>query len=356
MAEKEDDDDNESQEEVSWLASAVTEMDISNGSRGLAQPDDGFATPIPPTRVRTSSPSSSSALTIKAASAAASRIQSKTATAAAAAPTKLNPASGIFPPYLDPKRLRSPPNLPIRLPPTPKTLLDNQSDFFPDDSISAAISPSAPHHSVMNREMMKALWKHVQRRQPFAQSASAKLQAVVGVRNETPFEVPIMTPPVQPSPPNAPQRAPPSGGARGGIGQWNTSAAARGRPSNDLRGSGRGKGRGQQGHPSLGQSRSFDYSSGNLQSASAHGQDYILPLRAPLSGQPRFVNKQTGEGLREYLLSRGGELGSIRRELKSISFFDSTPDIRTNSPKSTKLAEYENTGPMYRCTYYETDL
>ncbi|RFU26028.1 hypothetical protein B7463_g10317, partial [Scytalidium lignicola] len=240
-------------------------------------------------------------------------------------PAKLAPPADIFPPSLDPTKQFPPPKLPIRIPPTPITLSNNKSDFF-----SPLISPPiAPHHPVVYREMMRKTWKHVERRQPFAQSASAKLQAIVGVRNETPFQVPET--PVPPVVLNLMRQS-----------RDQNNRFARDGFLNNIRGYGRGPGQVGVGGVGIGV--------GGPQ----RGGGYDIPLRSPIG--MHVVNKYTGAGLREFLLTRGNELGSGRRELKSISFFDCTPDIRTNAEKSVKLAEYDNRSPRHRCNYYEVDL
>ncbi|KAK0103715.1 hypothetical protein ONS95_005722 [Cadophora gregata] len=86
-----------------------------------------------------------------------------------------------------------------------------------------------------------------------------------------------------------------------------------------------------------------------------------LPFRSPLSpispwgfGQ---VDEKTGKGLREWLLSRGKETGTQRkRECRTISFHDFTPDMRTGEHANDLVAHYNGGGLHERADVYEVDL
>ncbi|KAH6713515.1 hypothetical protein BKA61DRAFT_457145, partial [Leptodontidium sp. MPI-SDFR-AT-0119] len=57
------------------------------------------------------------------------------------------------------------------------------------------------------------------------------------------------------------------------------------------------------------------------------------------------VDEKTGKGLREWLLSRGKETGTQRkRECRSISFHDFTPDMRTGMHANVLVAHYSGGG------------
>lgn len=68
------------------------------------------------------------------------------------------------------------------------------------------------------------------------------------------------------------------------------------------------------------------------------------------------VDKDTGQGLREFLLQKGKEGGMSKRECKSISIHDFTPDVRTLQHTNVLLAHYDVKDPGERCDVYEVDL
>ncbi|TGO89458.1 hypothetical protein BPOR_0108g00050 [Botrytis porri] len=55
---------------------------------------------------------------------------------------------------------------------------------------------------------------------------------------------------------------------------------------------------------------------------------------------PPSVNPHTGEGLRAYLLSRASITGSVKRECRSISFHDFTPNVRTGEFRNQLLVHF----------------
>ena len=79
-----------------------------------------------------------------------------------------------------------------------------------------------------------------------------------------------------------------------------------------------------------------------------------MASRSPLGFH--VVDKETGKGLREFLLQRGKEGGMRKRECRSISFHDFTPELRKGSFRNVLLAHYgvENAGERIDC--YEVDL
>jgi hypothetical protein len=68
------------------------------------------------------------------------------------------------------------------------------------------------------------------------------------------------------------------------------------------------------------------------------------------------VDPQTGKGLREWLLSKGKEFGMRKRECRSISFHDFTPDMRNNSWSNKLLGHFVGEGARERVDFYELDL
>jgi hypothetical protein len=77
------------------------------------------------------------------------------------------------------------------------------------------------------------------------------------------------------------------------------------------------------------------------------------PLNSPK------VDTETGKGLREWLLSKGKEFGMRKRECRSISFHDFTPDMRNNLWSNKLLGHYsvgEGREGRERVGCYEVDL
>lgn len=68
------------------------------------------------------------------------------------------------------------------------------------------------------------------------------------------------------------------------------------------------------------------------------------------------VDQETGKGLREFLLQKGTEMGQQKTDLKSISFHDITPDMRTGEFQNQMLGHYDVDGIGERCVYYEVEL
>jgi hypothetical protein len=78
---------------------------------------------------------------------------------------------------------------------------------------------------------------------------------------------------------------------------------------------------------------------------------------SPLSSPQ--VDPSTGKGLREWLLSKGKEFGMRKKECKSISFHDFTPDMRNNNWSNKLLGHFavgEGLGARERVDFYEVDL
>ena len=68
------------------------------------------------------------------------------------------------------------------------------------------------------------------------------------------------------------------------------------------------------------------------------------------------VDPNTGKGLREWLLSKGKEYGMRKRECRSISFHDFTPDMRSNGWSNKLLGHYAANSAGERVDFYEIDL
>ncbi|TGO65673.1 hypothetical protein BOTNAR_0075g00230 [Botryotinia narcissicola] len=67
---------------------------------------------------------------------------------------------------------------------------------------------------------------------------------------------------------------------------------------------------------------------------------YESPTQTQRPFFPPSVNPYTGEGLREYLLTRASMTGSVKRECRSISFHDFTPDVRTGDFRNQLLVHF----------------
>jgi hypothetical protein len=76
----------------------------------------------------------------------------------------------------------------------------------------------------------------------------------------------------------------------------------------------------------------------------------LSPLNTP------NVDPQTGKGLREWLLSKGKEFGMRKKECRSISFHDFTPDMRNNNWSNKLLGHFVGEGARERVDFYEVDL
>ncbi|PMD35020.1 hypothetical protein L207DRAFT_638481 [Hyaloscypha variabilis F] len=158
---------------------------------------------------------------------------------------------------------------------------------------------------VRARKALKVLEDHLRDRMPFVQLSSKRMQAVMGVRNNFPFDLPdtkrssaSICMPTSPS------------GLDAGL---------------SLRTASR--------NPST-----FKF----MNPLSPHNSPYVDP--------------NTGKGLREWLLSKGKEYGMRKRECRSISFHDFTPDMRSNGWSNKLLGHYAANSAGERVDFYEIDL
>lgn len=173
-----------------------------------------------------------------------------------------------------------------------------------------------------NKDALKTLEAHIKDRTPYAQLASARLQAVCGVRNDNAFDLPEfpkrnLSPSMQSlydMPKQHLASFPKSNGDKGGV---KVKAAAR--------------------------------NSGGITRIDS-GVGFV-----PKSPIAPTVDKETGKGLREFLLQKGKECGMRKRECKSISFHDFTPDMRNGLHKNILLGHY-GVEKGERVDIYEVDL
>ena len=75
------------------------------------------------------------------------------------------------------------------------------------------------------------------------------------------------------------------------------------------------------------------------------------------SGVEREVEKETGRGLREYLLLKGKEGGMQKKiSCRSLEFYDFTPgDLRTSRPRNVLLSRY-GAERGAKVDFYEVEL
>jgi hypothetical protein len=169
--------------------------------------------------------------------------------------------------------------------------------------------------------------EHIKARSPYVGLASTRLQAVMEVRNDTEFELPQSLP-----------STPISASLRAASGP------------NVLT-------------PSMKRVFSTDFLSGPLKRARSDGDlaaryncdGTLSGSQKTLEAVGRTVDKETGRGLREYLLQMGKEFGMRKRSCDSITFLDFTPDMKSNIPEVDML-QHLTESKGYRIDVYEVDL
>jgi hypothetical protein len=170
------------------------------------------------------------------------------------------------------------------------------------------------HDETRNEEALKQLEAHIKQRVPYVQLASSRLQAVMSLRNEMPFDLPP-----------APKLMSASPAFR------NVQRASVGMDiDTDAGVKAKSRTRGVGGVREVGRA-----------------------IKRPL--KMHAVDKATGRGLRAFLLARGKEIGQRRRECMSISIHDFTPDVRTAAYQNVLLGHYA-VGKGERVVAHEVDL
>ncbi|CCD53611.1 hypothetical protein BofuT4_P136560.1 [Botrytis cinerea T4] len=279
------------------------------------------------------------------------------------------------------------PSVPCRLEPHSPVL-----DHLTAQYIAQGPHPQVPHvnHAAVDqRNASHILRKHQDDRAPFVRAASRRLQAVVGVRNDLPFDLLMGTGVHDAS--NLVVRRDGAlvdlglknlgrreedvsgGGDEGGfeIGEDLTAARNNGGTSGESFGNNReSMAMGMDANTNANEAHnanttaqypqdlhtSFDTfrspsntSSYFSSSSSSHHQQTPQkaapnpPFSDPPATPPFFppsVNPHTGEGLREYLLQRASMTGSSKKECRSISFHDFTPDLRTGEFRNELLVHF----------------
>ncbi|TGO37783.1 hypothetical protein BHYA_0089g00220 [Botrytis hyacinthi] len=279
------------------------------------------------------------------------------------------------------------PSVPCRLEPHSPIL-----DHLTAQYIAQGPHPQIPHvnHAAVNqRTATHILNKHQDDRAPFVRAASRRLQAVVGVRNDLPFDLLMGTGKHDASNlvvgrdgtlvdlglKNLERREEVMRGAEAAAGDESGNGEDLARDGGVLNGEDFGNSREnistdrdmntnananeahntnttaqylQDIHASFNTLRSSSHIPSTHDSSSHHQQTtpqkstpnptYESPTKTPFF--PPSVNPYTGEGLREYLLSRASMTSSVKRECRSISFHDFTPDLRTGEFRNQLLVHF----------------
>ncbi|KAH7397606.1 hypothetical protein BKA64DRAFT_753169 [Cadophora sp. MPI-SDFR-AT-0126] len=282
-----------------------------------------YAPSYPPTTSNMPSPFHNSPLTTQHSS-------SQSQTHSHSLPTLTTP----FPPPLP-----GPPNLQIRLRPQASVFSDldtalsqkeDQEGLPPmlDESRMVGkgrVEVEEGEEELSAREARMALDEFARNRTPYVVLASQRLQAVLGEKNTLDFELPDV--PLNHTP------------------FLHRLAANSSNQTNNL-------------SPGFSPRNHFSSASGpDRRKDSGIG----LSSRSPLSPISPWgfnqIDEKTGKGLREWLLSRGKETGTQRkRECRSISFHDFTPDMRTGEHENVLVAHYNRGGLHERADVYEVDL
>ncbi|KAA8574826.1 hypothetical protein EYC84_004071 [Monilinia fructicola] len=202
------------------------------------------------------------------------------------------------------------PSVPIRLEPHSAIL----------NHLVARYNAEGPHpqiahvsHAIVDQvSASEKLGKHLSDRMPFMRAASQRLQAVIGMRNDLPFDL-LM-----------------------GTGQHDAENLVLG-PDGGL--------------PPPDTYKIFTTPSTpdhhppatNKNAPPQEGEAREAREVYPVQTNPFFppsVNPNTGQGLREYLLTRALITGSKKRECRSISFHDFTPNLRSGEFRNELLEHF----------------
>ena len=231
--------------------------------------------------------------------------------------SSLNPPVVCFP-----NPLRSPKGLPIRFPALEPKLkeLDEVFNKVTYPKLSGQGKKCGGYDETQdesrNKEAMETLNAHITARTPYVQLASSRLQAACGIRNETVFDLPEL----------------PKGNLSPGI-------------------------RALYNMPNAGFATSSADKGGVKSKSTARGEKSDSGIgfvpKSPIGMQA--VDKNTGKGLREFLLQKGKECGMRKHECNNITFYDFTPDLRTGAHSNVLLGHYGASNGE-RVDVYEVDL
>lgn len=240
--------------------------------------------------------------------------------------SETNMSSPQPPNLMFPEPLPAPIGLPIRLP--SQDLAFAQLDKVYDKSYHPILGGQGlgcggyneKTDESCNNDALKTLEQHIKARTPYVQLAASRLQAACSVRNESPFDLPKdpkrnLSPNMQGLCTTSPNQGFTNFSRPSDKGGVKAKSGARGNGRKD-------------------------------------GGIGFIP-KSPIGMQG--VDMKSGKGLRELLLQKGKECGMRKRECKSISFHDFTPDMRSGSHRNVLLGHYE-AGNGQRVDVYEVDL
>ncbi|TGO30667.1 hypothetical protein BPAE_0004g01260 [Botrytis paeoniae] len=279
------------------------------------------------------------------------------------------------------------PSVPCRLEPHSPVL-----DHLTAQYIAQGPHPQIPHvnHAAVNqRNASQILSKHQDDRAPFVRAASRRLQAVVGVRNDLPFDLLMGT-----GKHDASNLVAGRDGALVDLGlkDLGREEVVRGAGAGNGNGNGNGEDltarddgimsgetvennredmstnmdmnthanethntnttaqylqdihacfdnpRSSSNNPSYSSSSHHPHHQKTTPLETTPNPTHELSIQTPFF--PPSVNPYTGEGLRAYLLSRASTTSSVKRDCRSISFHDFTPDVRTGEFRNQLLVHF----------------
>ncbi|ESZ98110.1 hypothetical protein SBOR_1489 [Sclerotinia borealis F-4128] len=261
------------------------------------------------------------------------------------------------------------PSVPIRLEPH-SSILDHLTRQYN----AVGPQPNIPHVNHAHKDQVdvsETLGQHFTDRMPFIRATSRRLQAVIGVRNDLQFDLLMGT--GKNDADNlvlGPNRELVDLGRKvRGLGGSNVNANVNMDMKNinaDTGESSDTTGHVRNIHAALNalpaSSTASNASSQHQQSTTQpmvnnitqHSEAYKTPTITPAF--PPSVNPITGQGLRDYLLTRALITGSKKRECRSISFHDFTPDVRTGEFRNELLEHFGVDGKNERVEIVELSL
>ncbi len=166
-----------------------------------------------------------------------------------------------------------------------------------------------------NKEALKTLEAKIKARTPYIELASRRFQAAAGLRNDLPFDLPEL--PMRKLSPNM-------------QALYNVS---------------------QEGFTAS----SLDKGGSRAMSAARGKKDGGIAFTPKSPVGIEAVDRETGKGLREFMLQKAKECGMRKRECKSIGFYDFTPDMRSGFHQNLLLGHYA-AEEGERVDVYEVDL
>jgi len=229
-----------------------------------------------------------------------------------------------------PTPMPRPQNLPLRILSLGPALLKLDALYNPEDHMNTRDEYST--HNAKSKEGVVAFEEHNKTRMAYVQLASQRLQAATGMSNANTFDLPsdttkrVIVPPslldgYKPIPitPLTTHNIPPVSSLKGGPAQEATDGTTRVLCKKDS-------------------------------GISLSGQTTPVPVGI------ETIDRETGKGLREFMLAKGKEHGMRKREAKEISFWDFKTDLKTCERQEEEFVGYDVAEPGDRIDLYEIDL